>query len=210
MHLRPLALVLGVLTAFGAAAAPPAAAQQEQFRVRGMIESVDADGVVVETRTGEVLGFALKDDTGVFAVTPASLEDIVEGKYVGLTSIEAAGGKRVALEAHVFAEDLRGLAEGHFPWDLVEEPNTMTNATVAEVKAVGQQREIEVTYETDGERATQTIHLPPDVPIVRLAKADRSALEAGKRVFLVVEGPRDGIPQVNAAVVGAEGTTPPM
>jgi len=187
----------------------PGQAQQEQFRVRGTIESVEGDSLVIETRAGEIMGFALQDDTGVFTVTPASVEDIQKGAYVGLTSIEA-DGKRVALEAHVFAEDLRGLAEGHFAWDLVQEPNTMTNATIAKIEEVGAQRELELTYEANGEEGMQTIYLPPDVPIVRLAKAERAALEADQKVFLVVEGPRDGIPAVNAAVVGSDGTAPPM
>lgn len=187
----------------------PAQAQEESFRVRGTITSVDAEALVVETRAGEVMGFTLENDTGVFTVTPAALGDLEEGAYVGLTSIEA-DGRRVALEAHVFAEDLRGLAEGHFPWDLVDEPNTMTNATIAKIAEVGAKRELELVYEANGEQGTQTVHLPPDVPIVRLEKADRSALQAGRQAFLVVEGPRDGIPTVSAAVVGTEGTPPPM
>lgn len=214
MQLRSFTGALAALTAMWLGAAPPATAQQEQFRVRGTIESVKGESLVVEARNGEVMGFELTEDTGVFMVRPASLEDVEEGDFVGLTSVEA-DGKRVALEAHIFAEDLRGVGEGHYAWDLVQEPNMMTNATIAEIDKVGAQRELEVTYrEGEGDEATtgsQTIYLPPDVPVVHLEKApDRGVLEPGKSIFVMVEGPRDGIPQVLAAVVGTGETRPPM
>lgn len=203
--------VASAVAAFWLGGAPPAAAQEEPFHVRGTIEQVDGDSLVVETRDGEVVGLALTDESRMLEVTPATLDEVKAGDYVGLTSIET-GGERVAVGAHIFAEDLRGTAEGHFPWDLVEEPNTMTNATVAEVKEVGEQRELTVSYEPEGgEAGTQTIHLPPDVPIAHLRPAaDRSVLEAGREVFLIVQGPRDDTPQVAAAVVGTGDAKPPM
>ena len=148
-------------------------------------------------------------------VRPASLDDIKQGDYVGLTSIDA-GGKRVAISAHIFAEDLRGTAEGHGPWDLVKEPNTMTNATVvAEVQEVGDQRELKVSYrQGEGEQKTegsQTIYVPDDLSVVRMEKAsDRSVLQPGKKAFLVVRNDAGGSRTVLAVIVGEEGATPPM
>ena len=122
------------------------------------------------TREGEALDLTLKDDTRVLVVRPASLDDIKQGDYVGLTSVDSAG-KRVAISVHIFADDLRGTAEGHVPWDLVEEPNTMTNATVAEVEEVGDQRELKVSYQQgEGEQKTegsQTIYVPDDLAVVK-------------------------------------------
>lgn len=205
------ATVLALAVVLAGAALPVAAQEGEQpYGVRGTIEAASEDGLVVATRAGEVLGFALGEDTGVFVTRPARLEDISQGDYVGLTSI-AAGGKRVALEAHLFADELRGLGEGHFPWDLVEEPNTMTNATVAEVQEVGPQRELTMRYDEGGRPSTQVIHLPPDVPIVRFEAAPgRWVLEPGRKVFVMVEAPPGDIPHAVAVVVGGQGTTPPM
>jgi hypothetical protein len=207
-------MIAGLALALGATL-PAGAAEQEPYRVRGTLESVESDRLTVDTREGEALDVRLNDDTRVLVVRPASLEDIKQGDYVGLTSVDS-GGKRVAISAHIFAEDLRGTAEGHVPWDLIKEPNTMTNATVAEIEEVGDQRELKVSYKQgEGEQATegsQTIYVPEDLSVVKMEKApDRSVLVPGKDAFLVVRDAADGSSRnVIAVVVGEEGATPPM
>lgn len=190
-----------------------AGADEPPAHVRGTLASVEGDTLAVETDEEEMVEVSLKEDTRVLTVTPAQLEDIEQGDYVGITSVES-GNERMALGLHIFAEDLRGTAEGHFAWDLVQEPNTMTNATVAEVEEVGADRQLTLTYaEKDGEQAsegTQTIRVPEFLDVVRLAKApDRSVLTPGQSVFLIVQDV-DGTPTAVAAVVGSEGANPPM
>jgi len=189
----------------------PLSAQTPE-RVRGTLETVEGDQLGVRTREGALVEVRLKPDAGIFVVTPSSLEDIEAGDFVGITSIEESGRRR-ALEVHLFAEDLRGVGEGHYPWDLVAEPNMMTNATIAEIKEVGEDRELEVTYaEGEGEQKTvgaQTIFVPLDVPIVLIEeRGTRAILAPGKPVFLKVE-PSEAGPQAVATVVG-EGIDPPM
>ena len=63
----------------------------------------------------------------------------------------------------------------------------MTNATVAEVKEVGDQRELKVSYrQGEGEQKTegsQTIYAPEDLSVVRMEKAsDRSVLHRARRL----------------------------
>jgi hypothetical protein len=203
----------GAALALGATL-PAAADEQAPYRVRGTLESVEGNKLTVTTREGEALDLRLQDDTRVLVVRPASLDDIKQGDYVGLTSVDSAG-KRVAISVHIFAEDLRGTAEGHVPWDLVEEPNTMTNATVAEVEEVGDQRELKVSYKQgEGEQKTegsQTIYVPDDLAVVKMETAsDRSVLKPGQRAFLVVRDDADGSRTALAVVVGEEGATPPM
>ena len=198
-----------------ALAAPPAGAdEQTPYRVRGTLEAVEGDKLTVNTREGEHLDLALQDDTRVLVVRPASLDDVKQGDYVGLTSVDAAG-KRVAISMHIFADDLRGTAEGHVPWDLVKEPNTMTNATVAEIEEVGDQRELKVSYKQgEGEQKTegsQTIYVPDDLAVVKMEEAsDRSVLKPGERAFVVVRDDTAGNRNALAVVVGEEGATPPM
>ena len=195
-----------------AMALPAAAGEQKPYRVRGTLEAVQGDQLKVKTREGPTLEAALKDDSRILVVRPASLEQIKKGDYVGLTSIDA-GDKRVAIEAHIFADDLRGTSEGHVPWDLIKEPNTMTNATVAEVEEVSGQRELKVNYK-QGEPKTegsQTIYVPEDLAVVRLEKApDRSVLAAGKAAFVVVRDEADGGRTALAVIVGEDGASPPM
>jgi hypothetical protein len=205
--------IAGAALAIGAAL-PVEAAEQSPYRVRGTLESVKGDKLRVNTREGEALDLTLTDDTRVLVVQPASLDDIKQGDYVGLTSIDA-GGKRVAIEAHIFADDLRGTAEGHVPWDLIKEPNTMTNATVAQVEEVGDQRELRVSYKQgEGEPKTegsQTIYVPEDLSVVKMEKAsDRSVLQPGKQAFMVVRDAADDSHSALAVVVGEEGAEPPM
>jgi hypothetical protein len=206
-------IIAGAALALGAA--PPAGAdEQTPYRVRGTLEAVEGDKLTVNTREGEHLDLALQDDTRVLVVRPASLDDVKQGDYVGLTSVDAAG-KRVAISMHIFADDLRGTAEGHVPWDLVKEPNTMTNATVAEIEEVGDQRELKVSYKQgEGEQkaeGSQTIYVPDDLAVVKMEEAsDRSVLQPGERVFVVVRDDAAGNRNALAVVVGEEGATPPM
>jgi hypothetical protein len=206
-------MIAGAALALGATL-PAGADEGKPYRVRGTLESVESDKLTVNTREGEALDLRLQDDTRVMVVRPASLDDIKQGDYVGLTSVDSAG-KRVAISVHIFADDLRGTAEGHVPWDLVEEPNTMTNATVAEIEEVGDQRELKVSYKQgEGEQKTegsQTIYVPDDLAVVKMEKAsDRSVLKPGQRAFLVVRDDADGSRTALAVVVGEEGATPPM
>jgi hypothetical protein len=205
-------MIAGAVLALGATL-PAEADEQKPYRVRGTLESVESNKLTVHTREGEGLDLTLNDDSRVMVVRPASLDDIKQGDYVGLTSVDS-DGKRVAISVHIFAEDLRGTAEGHGPWDLVKEPNTMTNATVAEIEEVGDQRELKVRYKQgEGEQkteGTQTIYVPDDLSVVKMEKAsDRSVLKPGKKAFLVVRD-NDGSRTVLAVVVGEEDATPPM
>lgn len=181
---------------------------QEPSRVRGTLTAIEGAELTINTSDGHRVDLTLKEDAGVFAVTPAAFEDVKEGQFIGITSIES-GGKRIALEAHLFTEDLRGIGEGHYPWDLLNEPNMMTNANIAEVKEVGDERELVLTYkEGEGEQkteGTQTIFLPRMVPVVLVQEGERDLLESGAAVILIVE---DGT--AVAAVVGTDGATPPM
>ena len=205
----PLGAILLIATMV--AATWSSARAQEPYRVRGTITSMAADQLVLTSREGEVMGFPLSPELGVFRVTPATIEDVKQGQFVGLTTV-TSGDRQVALEAHLFADDLRGLGEGHYPWDLVGQPNMMTNATVAQVKDVGADRQLKVNYRAGEPKVegTQTIYLPPSVPIVHMAKTDRSLLAPGKNVVLLVRPDRDQTPVVIAVVVGDQGAKPPM
>ena len=72
------------------------------------------------------------------------------------------------MEVVVFADDLRGTAEGHYPWDLGSK-SMMTNATVVSaVKGVDGQT-VTVTYK-GGEKK---IEIPANVPVVEVVKGNK-------------------------------------
>ena len=56
----------------------------------------------------------LGDESPGFIAKAASIADIQEAQFVGITSV-MSGDERVALEVHIFEVALRGLAEGHCP-----------------------------------------------------------------------------------------------
>lgn len=212
--MRELGLWGVALVALGAVLATAMQAA-EPYGLRGTLVGVDGDVLTVMDDDEETFEVALADDTGMFAVTPAKWADIDAGQFVGITSIES-GGQRVALEVHIFAEDLRGTGEGHYPWDLVKDPNMMTNATVAEIKDVNAaQRQLRLTYkEGEGENAAegeQIIAVPDFVDVVLLSKSDDPDLIApDRKAFLLVRDAEQGPPQAIAVAVGLEGAIPPM
>ena len=183
----------------------------EPYRLRGTLVGVDDEILTVLTDTAATVEVRLTDETGFFAVTPAKWSDIAAGQFVGITSIET-GGQRIALEVHIFAEDLRGTGEGHYPWDLVDEPNMMTNATVAEIEEVDPtKRQLRLTYQEGEAEGEQVIVVPDAVDVVALAKSeDPDLIAPDRRAFLLVVDDEEGPATAIVVAVGLEGVTPPM
>lgn len=191
-----------------AAGAPPASAQQAEQappqHIRGTLKSVGDGRIVVETPRGRTETVELPPKAGVFLVKPADLAAIKPGRFVGITSVEQ-GGKQVAREVHVFEESLRGLGEGHYPWDLESGPNMMTNANLAQVHDVGSDRVLRLDYK-GGE---QTIELPPNVTVVAFDKTTPDQLVPGRQVFVIARKGAGGTLTAGGVVVG-DGIKPPM
>jgi len=174
-----------------------------QSHIRGTLTEVKDRTIGVENLKGETVSIKLASDAGLFQVTKADMSAIQTGKFVGVTSFEQ-DGKRVAREVHVFDESLRGLAEGHYPWDLDAKPNAMTNANIAKVDNVGTDRVLKLNYK-NGE---QTITVPDGTEVVGFVKAPTAGeLAVGRKVFVVMK--KDS-PEAAVVVVGAEGIKPSM
>jgi hypothetical protein len=109
-----------------------------------------------------------------------------------------------SVEVVVFPDNLRGTAEGHYPWDLGSS-SMMTNATVANaVKAVDGQT-VTVTYK-GGEKK---IDIPANVPVVALVRQARTTLRPVP-VFVPAERQSDGSLHAGAVLFGKDGVIPPM
>jgi hypothetical protein len=115
-------------------------------------------------------------------------------------------GSQRALHVHIFPEVLRGVAEGHTPYD-VQPGSTMTNATVAEVANVADGQSIRVKYK-DGEKK---IVVPPGTPIVTYAPGKMDELAPGAKIIIMsAQKQPDGTLTAGSINVGREGMTPPM
>ncbi len=172
-----------------------------QAHIRGTLTDVKDGTIGVQNAKGETVSIKLASDAGLFLVTKADMSAVKSGKFVGITSFEE-NGKRVAREVHVF-DELRGLAEGHYPWDLEAKPNMMTNANISKIEEVGADRVVKVDYK-GGE---QTITIPTNATVVSFVKAPAGELVVGRKVFIVM---KKDAPEAAAVVIGAEGVKPPM
>ena len=178
---------------------------QDTVRVRGTIERLDGSTYVVKARDGAELKVALADNPQIAGVVKASLSDIKQGWFVGVTAMPQADGSQRALEVHIFPEAMRGTGEGHYPWDLRPQ-STMTNANVENVVTAVDGPTLTLKYK-DGEKK---IFVPADAPIVSYVPGGKADLKAGAKVFVVAAKQADGTLQGRAWRVGRDGITPPM
>jgi hypothetical protein len=183
-----------------------AALAQERVRVRGTVENVDGNVLTVKTREGQDVKVKLPDNARVLGVEKASIDDIKQGSYIGVSAMPQTDGSQKALHVHIFLDAMRGVAEGFGPWD-VRPNSTMTNATVDNMVTGTDGRNITVKYK-DGEKK---IVVPPDAPIVKYVPGNKDALKAGAKIFIVaaVKQP-DGTLEAPNVSVGLNGLTPPM
>src|ERR1700729_2878979 len=199
---RPL-----IAAAMVAASVLGAIAQQPPTptRVRGTIEGVDGDLLVVKSRSGEDVKLHLTSDVKVVGIIKISLADIKLGSFIGTTTVPGADGQQNAVEVHVFPENMRGTGEGSRPYDL--KPNsTMTNATVEQSVESNDGHSLMVKYK-DGEKK---VEVSPDTPVVTYVPADKSDLKPGAKVIAFMKERPDGSFETNRVSVGRDGLTPPM
>jgi hypothetical protein len=182
-----------------------AAQAQDAVRVRGTIASVDGSTYVIEARDGAEQRVALADNAQIAAVVKASLADIKQGLFVGVTAMPEPDGSLSALEVHIFPEAMRGTGEGHYSWDL-RPKSTMTNANVDQVVTAVDGQTLTLKYK-DGEKK---IFVAADTPIVAYVRGDNNDLKPGAKVFIAAIKQPDGTLQGRAWRIGRDGVTPPM
>ena len=192
-------LVLALFTATAIAQPAPAT-----MRLRGTIEKVEPNSIVLKERNGETMTLAIADNFTVGEVLPVDPATIQSGIFVGTAAMAGADGSLSALEVLVFPEAMRGTGEGHSPWDL-QPGSTMTNATVTEIVPGAKGRTRTLRYK-DG---TRTVVVPEGIPVVTLKPADRSLLVPGAKVIVTAQM-RDGQPTALRAIAGRNGFQPPM
>jgi hypothetical protein len=174
-------------------------------RVRGTVDSVNGQTLAVKSRDGATVDLKLADNTPVRSVVKASLSDVKQGGFVGITAMPLPDGTQKAVEIHIFPEAMRGTGEGHRPWDLM--PNsTMTNATVDSEVEVSDGQKLVLKYK-DGEK---TFIVPPDAAIVTFGPATLADVTPGAKIFVIAAKQPDGSLSAGNITVGKNGVNPPM
>jgi hypothetical protein len=175
-------------------------------RVRGTVESLDGEKLLVKSRDGAEVALHLPQNAGVAGVAKMSLADVKVGSYIGVTSVPDSGGNQKAVEVHVFPEAMRGTGDGDRPWDL--KPNSsMTNGAVDDRTVAGNDGHTLTVKYKGGERK---VLVTPDTIVVTYVPATRSDIKAGTPVFAIATKKPDGTLDVARLSVGRDGVAPPM
>jgi hypothetical protein len=204
--MKHMVIGAGALAALLFAAAPALAQNPDMVRVRGTIQGVDGQTLDVKGRDGSAVKVKLADDVKVLAVDRKSMDDVKQGVFVGITAMPQPDGTQKAVEIHIFPEALRGMGEGHRPWDLV--PNsTMTNANIESAVASSDGKELVLKYK-DGEKK---FTVPANIEVVMFDPAAVADLKPGEKIFVVAGKKQpDGTVLAPSIVVGRKGVNPPM
>ena len=170
-------------------------------RVVGTIERVDGSTLVVNTGQAERT-ISLPEATTVFAMVKASVADVKPGTFVGVGASPQADDSQHAIRVMIFPESMRGLGEGHRPWD--RPGTTMTNATV-DTAVTGVEGPIATVKYKGGEKK---IVMRPDTVFLTYVQADKSELKPGSRVAVTGVARSAGAIEARRVVVGRDGVIP--
>jgi len=169
-------------------------------RLNGVIERVNGSNLEVKTAAGE-RQVVLTPDAAVFAMAKASLADLKPGVFVAVGATPQPDGSQQAIRVVIFPESMRGLGEGHRPWD--RPGTTMTNATVDTAVTNVDGQTLNVKYK-GGEKK---IIVRPDAAILTFVNSDKSELKPGANVSLGGTVDAKGAIETNRVTVARGGVS---
>jgi hypothetical protein len=196
--------VLGVALLAGTCGAH-AQAPAKTVRLRGDITAVSANSLTMHRNSGDTVTVALPDNVTVGAVKKMSLADITPGSFIGTAAMTGVDGKMTATEVHVFAPSARGTGEGHRAYDQGPK-STMTNANVDSVVTSKNGNTLELSYKG----GSNTIIVPPNVPVVGFIGAERADLQPGRKVVITATSTDGDHYSAQRILVEKNGVAPPM
>ncbi|MGY5776262.1 hypothetical protein [Rhizobium sp. LEGMi135b] len=198
LKIMGMALALGAMTALSAHAA-------DKARVRGVVESLSGDMLMVKSREGKDVTIKLKSGWAVNGIVNASVTDIKPGDFVGIASVPTDSGINGALEVLIFPAAMKGTGEGDYGWDL-KPKSSMTNATVASAVTSVNGPTLSLTYK-GGEKK---ISIPPGTPVVTFGTATKDDVKPGAGVIINGTTAGDNTVESDRVLVGINGVIPPM
>nr|WP_068032180.1 hypothetical protein [Rhodoplanes sp. Z2-YC6860] len=156
------------------------AQQAPTVRIRGEITKVDGTTLHVKSRTGEDLTVKLAEPPRITGMVKASLADIKEGSFIGVSAMPQPDGSQKAFGIHIFMDAQKGVVpDRFFPWD-AKPGSTMTNANVATTVSGKDGQDLLVKYK-DGEKK---VTVPPGTPIAKFMPGNADDLKVGRKVFV--------------------------
>ena len=203
-------------------------------RVRGVLQSIDAGSLALQTYDGQLVNVPVDKDTKFAWVVASNLASLKSGDFVG-TATTGPDTELRAVELVIFPEAMRGSGEGHYGWDVpgvaaaaggggnassamtngtVQGQSAMTNGTVLPQSEMsngtvtaGAGKSGETTLTIGYKGGVAKVLVPAGIPIVRFEPAQRTVLAKGQKLFVVQTQNGAGAKFV---AVGKDGLTPPM
>lgn len=182
--------------------------------VRGAITAVSGTAetgwvLMIAGKARKTYKLTLAPKANVTIASVIGLDDIKPNSFIGTAAEPTKDGTLKAVEVHVFPEAMRGVGEGHRPWD-TSKTSSMTNGNVGAVKTGGLKKKSGRTLTVDYQGGQKTVYVPKSVPIVMFGFGNPSQLVKGAHVFGIAKALPDGSLVSNSIVVGIDGTVPPM
>ena len=197
MKILPAVLTL-VLIASSASAQPPP-------RVRGVIQALEGQTLIVTTQNQGTVRLTLTDMTGINGLEKRTMADIKDNTFVGATAVKDRNGRWQATEIHIFPESMRGAGEGHYAWDLPD--STMTNGAATGIVAKGRGGTLNVRHSGGSVEVDVTRH----TDIVALTTGSRALLVPGATIMALAAPPAAGGNATAIAIIAeTNGVKPPM
>jgi hypothetical protein len=193
--------------AFFFAASMAGAQEPQTIRIRGTIQNVDGPKLAIKARDGSTIQVKLGDNARITAMVKATVADIKQGSFIGVTAMPQPDGSQKAIGLHIFMDAQRGVVQARFiPWDR-EPGSTMTNADV-ESTVTGVDGQTMMVKYPDGEKK---IIVPPNTPVVKFAPGSSEDLKPGAQMIIfAAQKMPDGSIVAPAINVGRDGAAPPM
>ena len=203
-----------------AATASSTAAPSNIVRVRGNLTAISDTALDLSSDSGAV-HVAIAGPLDVYARVPATLSQVTETSFVGVTSVTQPDGSQRATEIHIFPDKLRGTGEGSYLMQRGNRggsgnPSTMTNGTVsgsgapADSSKTPRMTNGSVSGKPGGtltvkyQGGTQTITIPPDVSVTAIAPST-TPLAAGANVSVTAIKQPDGTLKASFVMLGGGG-----
>src|SRR6266705_1130447 len=182
------------------------AAQAQNVRVRGTIEKLDGNTLMVKSRDGAELKLTLKDNANIRGVVKASLADVKAATNVAITSRPRADGTLEAVELRIFPPG--PFNSFHGDWDLTPGSFMTNGAAQTSVAAVdGQMLTVEYKIPPD-KTDIKKILVTPKTIIATTVASSKADLKPGLKVF-VAGAPKLPDGSLDVANIQVEQEIPP-
>jgi len=180
--------------------------------VRGTIKSASSSSLVVTTPTGDVT-VAVTPPLQVYARQPATLADVKDNTFIGVTTVKQPDGSERATEIHIFPEELRGLGEGsrmmngrggggggNRMTNGAVSNSRMTNGAASRMSNGNVANATGSTLEVQYAGGSQKVTVPPNTPVTQL-KAVSKQLSTGDQVVVTAKKAPDGTLSTNRVML---------